>query len=72
MGPLFATPGCQTPLAWAIEVVQRVRTFRVREAVYDQSIDKVEFPADVVAEIQQSWQAPRVGGSRGVKGRNAP
>ena len=27
------------------------------QVVYDQSLDKVEFPADVVAEVQQSWQA---------------
>ena len=27
------------------------------QVVYDQSLDKVELPADVVAEVQQSWQA---------------
>ncbi|CAJ1371643.1 unnamed protein product [Effrenium voratum] len=39
------------------EVVEADAALEKYQAVYDQSIDKVEFPADVVAEIQQSWQA---------------
>jgi len=38
------------------EVVEADAALEKYQVVYDQSLDKVEFPAEVVTEVQQAWQ----------------